>query len=807
MKRIISFLLVLAMCFSTPISAKASNGMYVIETSYYNSLTGEKILLPEAKGEYYLEDGSAVTIDGDSTMEYYDSSREYLTYDSMTAQPMTMIIKEDSIVGWKMADEVVELEWIYDGGMWIASPKIKLVADDTISTVTVNASIEGQTTANIEMMLRSVDGKEVFQTVNTDENGVASFDAIEMGEYAVYCPELNRGWYVSADSRGEVNIVFSNTFKTSYTLTYKDKYNSDRTNFPLKVMDQNGNEIAVLNSKSPRVTLTYTEEGNEKYYISTASVPDSYSGNTLENYLITPYDNMTDFYINPDIEAVLNYIEHEKYDSLHLSSDYKLNIGSGQDLKEVLESYVEGIKLAQIRFLYSGTEVVADYAVEIPIDELIITNVDTNYESKEKLSSYYSDEEDAEFLYKIIIETGTMEFNVTAETDYGTCIYDICSTCEKETESYDEEISPFVSGLTATASGNSVKLSWNPNKYIGYYIINRIDSDGTILFSDTTTGTSYTDTGLTTGKTYSYRIDAVYYKYVTEGSEMIFKSWSSIQSVEVKAASTKPGTPVITLSNKASTGKNIVKWETVSNAEKYQVYRATSKTGTYSLVKTTTGTSYIDTKTTAGKTYYYKVRAVSADGTKGSYSSIKSRVCDCAQPVVTMSNVASTGKNKVTWKAITGATSYKVYRATSKTGTYSLVKTTTGTSYTDTKATAAKTYYYKVKAYSSKSSSATSVYSAIKSRMCDLARPTVKIALSSKKPKLTWGKISGAKSYKVYRATSKNGTYSLKKTTTSLSYRDTTATTGKTYYYKVIAVSSKSSANSAYSTVKYIKSK
>ena len=61
--------------------------------------------------------------------------------------------------------------------------------------------------------------------------------------------------------------------------------------------------------------------------------------------------------------------------------------------------------------------------------------------------------------------------------------------------------------------------------------------------------------------------------------------------------------------------------------------------------------------------------------------------------------------------------------------------------------------------------------------------------------------------YGVYRSTSKNGTYSLKKTTTSTSYTDTSAVAGKTYYYKVKAIGSNTSANSAYSSIKYITAK
>ena len=54
----------------------------------------------------------------------------------------------------------------------------------------------------------------------------------------------------------------------------------------------------------------------------------------------------------------------------------------------------------------------------------------------------------------------------------------------------------------------------------------------------------------------------------------------------------------------------------------------------------------------------------------------------------------------MTWKKVSGANGYEVYRSTSKKGNYKLVKTVTkGKSYKDTKLSKGKTYYYKVRAY------------------------------------------------------------------------------------------------------------
>ena len=257
--------------------------------------------------------------------------------------------------------------------------------------------------------------------------------------------------------------------------------------------------------------------------------------------------------------------------------------------------------------------------------------------------------------------------------------------------------------------------------------------------------------------------------------------------------------PVVTASNNAKTGKVKLNWNAVEGAVEYRIYRATKKDGEYKLMYTTSNTTYTNTKAAACKYYYYKVVAVTAEGVTAA-SEIVGRTCDLARPEVTASNVAKTGKVKLTWNAVEGAVSYKVYRAASKNGEYKLMKTTENTTYTNTNADAGVTYYYKVVAVAEKS--AANSAAAQVSRTCDL--PQVKVTgrvTSTGNPKLTWEKVEGAASYKVYRAESQNGTYKLMKTTTGTSYSNTSHVDGTTYYYYVVAVAENTDANSAASAV------
>ena len=150
----------------------------------------------------------------------------------------------------------------------------------------------------------------------------------------------------------------------------------------------------------------------------------------------------------------------------------------------------------------------------------------------------------------------------------------------------------------------------------------------------------------------------------------------------------------------------------MEGAAKYYVYRATSKTGEFKKVYTgITARSYKDTETKAGKVYYYYVVAVHEKSAYNSSPSVTVYTrCDLKRPVVTISNSTS-GYPYLKWSAISGAEKYEIYRATSKSGTYKKIGTTTSTKYTDKKATEGKTYYYRVKAIHA-NSGANSAYSA-----------------------------------------------------------------------------------------------
>ena len=266
-----------------------------------------------------------------------------------------------------------------------------------------------------------------------------------------------------------------------------------------------------------------------------------------------------------------------------------------------------------------------------------------------------------------------------------------------------------------------------------------------------------------------------------------------------------PAAPRVTIGNSSASGKPQLTWAAVDGAAKYEIYRSTQQSTGFTLLGTTTSTSYVNTGAAVGKTYYYKVRALNVDGAAGAYSSTVSGAAKAvapAAPTVTMT-YSDGGKPKLTWSAVSGAASYRVYRSESRGTGYSLLGTTTSTSYVNTGAAAGKTYYYRVKAVNSDGTSAYSNIVSGRAKAAIPAAPRVTIGNSSAsgKPQLTWAAVDGAAKYEIYRSTQQSTGFTLLGTTTSTSYVNTGAAVGKTYYYKVRALNVDGAAGAYSSTV------
>lgn len=266
----------------------------------------------------------------------------------------------------------------------------------------------------------------------------------------------------------------------------------------------------------------------------------------------------------------------------------------------------------------------------------------------------------------------------------------------------DPLLAPAVQAATKASTGKP-RLSWEAVDGADFYRIYCATSrDGVFSYLKSTRSTAFTDTSAKTGSCYYYKVKAV------EEETKVTSAFSNT----VRRCCDLPR-PVASVTVNASTGKPKLTWEAVDGAQCYRIYRRTAGND-YVYLDSTGSTAFADKTAEAGVNYYYQVKAIHENENANSARSLSvNRACDLPKPVITVS--LKNGDPQITWEKIDGAEKYRVYRATSKTGEYELVKSTvTATAFTDTSAEAGQTYYYKVRALHS-NSAANSAWSAVKS--------------------------------------------------------------------------------------------
>jgi uncharacterized protein YjdB len=247
----------------------------------------------------------------------------------------------------------------------------------------------------------------------------------------------------------------------------------------------------------------------------------------------------------------------------------------------------------------------------------------------------------------------------------------------------------------ASSSYNSINVSWGGvTGASGYEVYRATSSTGTYTLVSRTTAKSYNNTGLTTGKTYYYKVRA--YRTTTTTTRTYGPYSYKVSSKPV------PSVPAAVKAASSSYNSINVSWGGVTGASGYEVYKAASSTGTYTLIYKGTAKNYNNTGLTTGTSYYYKVRAYRTVGiTKvyGSYSSIVNSKPVPSAPTSVKAASTSYSSINVSWGGVAGTGGYEVHKAATGVGTYSLLSTVDSTNYTNTGLLAATTYYYKVRAY------------------------------------------------------------------------------------------------------------
>ena len=243
-------------------------------------------------------------------------------------------------------------------------------------------------------------------------------------------------------------------------------------------------------------------------------------------------------------------------------------------------------------------------------------------------------------------------------------------------------VAPTITRLSNTSKG--VSVTWNKIAGVYGYRLYQKTSNGWKRIKDTT-ATSYTDSAVSANQTKTYTIRCIDKKGKTV-SGFYSKGWSKKYT---------PVAPTISKLDNTSGGIKLT-WNKIAGVYGYRLYYKTSSGG-WKRFKDTTATSFTDSGVSPNRTETYTIRCIDKNGkTVSGYNSKGwSKKYTAATPKITKLTNRSKGVS-VTWNKIAGVYGYRLYRKYDR-GSWTKVKDTTSTSFTDSGAKKGKKVTYTVR--------------------------------------------------------------------------------------------------------------
>jgi hypothetical protein len=230
-------------------------------------------------------------------------------------------------------------------------------------------------------------------------------------------------------------------------------------------------------------------------------------------------------------------------------------------------------------------------------------------------------------------------------------------------------------GLTAAAGNAQVTLTWNPVSGAASYKVYRgTASGGETLLQSGVTAAGFTDTGLTNGTAYYYRVSAV-----NSGGE-------SALSAEASATPRLPAGP----SGTTTTDVPTFVWNAVPNAASYDIWISDLTTGqgpvfSQSQVPAATLTLAGAQALSPGHSYRWWVRGVTASGAALAWGTPTDFTITglAAPPPAGPNGSVGTDQPTFTWSAVSLAVRYDVWVTDLTTGVGGIVGGSSTTSFAD----------------------------------------------------------------------------------------------------------------------------
>jgi len=431
--------------------------------------------------------------------------------------------------------------------------------------------------------------------------------------------------------------------------------------------------------------------------------------------------NLTIIAIN-DTSAELSWIDNCSYEvGYYVERDSGLGFSPIADLAENTTSYTDSSMMINIDYLYR----VAAYTTINTSNWVVSNSVNTSFPAPTNLTAFaisdtsvrltWIDNCDFEYGYRLERSTGggfsqiaEVAANITTYVDNGLNYetgysYRVAGFTSSNISNWDNstvvniEFPAPTNLVAATLNDSQVQLSWvdNSSNEIGFKIERDAGSGFMEIRTVTTDVTEYTDTGLTFGQSYDYRVAAY--------TSINTSSWTTI------TAATEFPTPTNLSANSVNDSELLLTWTDNTAYEMGFKIERDAGSGFIEIGTATADvTEYTDTGLTFGQNYDYRVAAYTSINTS-SWTTITAAT-EFPTPTNLTALATSDTEIELTWTDnCTFETGYRIERGAGSGFVEVGIVSSDVTEYTDTGLTVGVNYSYRVAAYTA---SNTSHYSA-----------------------------------------------------------------------------------------------
>ena len=352
----------------------------------------------------------------------------------------------------------------------------------------------------------------------------------------------------------------------------------------------------------------------------------------------------------------------------------------------------------------------------------------------------------------------------------------IAETVAEIREEEEGEDIPVITGFRSTEDG--IVINWQGVQDAYAYRVFYRGSSGWRRLGDTTS-TSLVDTVVSFGKTYNYTVRCID-RYGNYTSGYYEPGWDGTYAADE---------PMITALRSNADGITI-RWRPVTGVSTYRVYYRNASGEWRSFRNDVKGTSMVDSGVAYGREETYTIRALDKDGRV--ISGYDHEGWSTTYGIETPSITALTSdENGITirWNAVDGAAKYRVYYKNASGEWRSFSQDVADTSMIDRAVRYGRSETYTVRAVNNKGNVMSGYVAAGRSTVYGVATPNIaSLKNTANGIKITWNKIPGVSTYRVYYKNASGEWRSFKTDVNGTTMTDTAVKQGRSETYTVRAL-------------------